>query len=615
MFEKLRNLFIGYPLKSAGDSDEEHLLSKSQALAMLSSDALSSIAYGPEQVILVLTTISAAAIWWSLPIGLLVLVLLASLTISYQQVIHAYPKGGGAYIVSTENLSPSMGLLAGGSLLIDYMLTVAVSVSSGADAITSAFPAFKNFNLEIAIALVLLLMLMNLRGLRESARSLMVPVYLFIISTMFLIVYGAFQIVTGQLPYHATAHVGVVVPGVSIILLLRAFTSGSASLTGVEAISNAVPFFKKPKENNAAGTLAIMSLILGIMFAGITFLNYWLGILPNAHVTVLAQIAKEIFGDSLVGNALFYVFQLSTALILAVAANTGFSAFPMLSFNMAQNKYMPHLFMEKGARLGYSNGIITLAVGAIVLLFIFNGSTERLIPLYTIGVFIPFALSQTGMVVHWKRKISKGFLRHSLANILGAIICYVIILILLIFRLNEIWPFFPIIIALMILFYSIKNHYNNVAMQLRLTEDVTNVHYDGNTVLILVGNLTQASIRAINYAKSIGQTVVAMHVSTLETKQKDLEIEKEFKTYFPEVTFVNIESNYRDIVKPTMLFVNKMNREAQKQNHTMTVIIPKFIPKHSWQNVLHNQMSLRLRVRLRWYEDIIIATYSYHLKK
>lgn len=615
MFEKLRNLFIGYPLKSAGDSDEEHLLSKSQALAMLSSDALSSIAYGPEQVILVLTTISAAAIWWSLPIGLLVLVLLASLTISYQQVIHAYPKGGGAYIVSNENLSPSMGLLAGGSLLIDYMLTVAVSVSSGADAITSAFPAFKNFNLEIAIALVLLLMLMNLRGLRESARSLMVPVYLFIISTMFLIVYGAFQIVTGQLPYHATAHVGAVVPGVSIILLLRAFTSGSASLTGVEAISNAVPFFKKPKENNAAGTLAIMSLILGIMFAGITFLNYWLGILPNAHVTVLAQIAKEIFGDSLVGNALFYVFQLSTALILAVAANTGFSAFPMLSFNMAQNKYMPHLFMEKGARLGYSNGIITLAVGAITLLFIFNGSTERLIPLYTIGVFIPFALSQTGMVVHWKRKIGKSFLRHSLANILGAIICYVIILILLIFRLNEIWPFFPIIIALMILFYSIKNHYNNVAMQLRLTEDVTNVHYDGNTVLILVGNLTQASIRAINYAKSIGQTVVAMHVSTLETKQKDLEIEKEFKTYFPEVTFVNIESNYRDIVKPTMLFVNKMNREAQKQNHTMTVIIPKFIPKHSWQNVLHNQMSLRLRVRLRWYEDIIIATYSYHLKK
>ena len=612
MLEKLRNVFIGNRLESAGETDEDHLLSKSQALAMLSSDALSSIAYGPEQVILVLTTISAAAIWWSLPIGLLVLVLLASLTISYQQVIHAYPKGGGAYMVSTENLSPSMGLIAGGSLLVDYMLTVAVSVSSGADAITSAFPAIKEFNLEISIVLVLALMFMNLRGLRESAKSLMIPVYLFIVSILFLIAYGAFQILTGHLAYTATAHIGKVVPGVSIILLLRAFTSGSASLTGVEAISNAVPFFKKPKEKNAAGTLAIMSLI---MFAGITFLNYWLGITPSAHVTILAQIAQRIFGDSTIGNALFYIFQLSTALILAVAANTGFSAFPMLSFNMAKNKYMPHLFMEKGARLGYSNGIITLAVGAIALLCIFNGSTERLIPLYTIGVFVPFALSQTGMIIHWKRKFGQGYLKHSVANILGAIICYLIILILLIFRIGEIWPFFPIIFVLMFLFHSIKNHYKNVAMQLRLTDDVKNIHYDGNTVLILVGNMTQASIRAINYAKSIGQTVVAMHVSTLETREKDLEVEEEFKHYFPDVTFVNIESNYRDIVKPTMMFVQKMNHEAKKNNHTMTVIIPKFIPKHSWQNILHNQMSLRIRARLRWYEDIIIATYSYHLKK
>lgn len=615
MLEKLRNVFIGNPLESAGEANEDHLLSKSQALAMLSSDALSSIAYGPEQIILVLTTISAAAIWWSLPIGLLVLVLLASLTISYQQVIHAYPKGGGAYMVSTENLSPSMGLIAGGSLLVDYMLTVAVSVSSGADAITSAFPAIKHFNLEISIVLVLILMFMNLRGLRESAKSLMIPVYLFIVSILFLIAYGAFQILTGNLAYTATAHVGKVVPGVSLILLLRAFTSGSASLTGVEAISNAVPFFKKPKEKNAAGTLAIMSLILGIMFAGITFLNYWLGILPSEHVTVLAQIAQRIFGNSPIGNTLFYIFQLSTALILAVAANTGFSAFPMLSFNMAKNKYMPHLFMEKGARLGYSNGIITLAVGAIALLCIFNGSTERLIPLYTIGVFIPFALSQTGMVIHWKRQFGQGYLKHSIANILGAIICYLIILILLVFRIGEIWPFFPIILVLMFLFHSIKNHYNNVAMQLRLTDDVKNIHYDGNTVLILVGNLTQASIRAINYAKSIGQTVVAMHVSTLETREKDLEVEQEFKHYFPDVTFVNVESNYRDIVKPTMMFVQKMNHEAKKNNHTMTVIIPKFIPKHSWQNALHNQMSLRLRARLRWNEDIIIATYSYHLKK
>ena len=347
MFSTLKKWFIGRPLKS-GAEGEGGLLGKMQALAMLSSDALSSIAYGPEQVILVLMTVSAGAIWWSIPIGIVVLVLLASLTISYRQVIHAYPQGGGAYMVTTENLSPKAGLIAGGSLLVDYMLTVAVSVSSGADAITSAIPSLHPYNLHISILLVLILMLMNLRGLRESATSLMIPVYLFIVSTIALIGYGVIQILTGHLAYNATAHVGQTISGVSVILLLRAFTSGSASLTGVEAISNSVPFFKKPKANNAASTLTIMALILGIMFAGITFLNYWVGVVPAKGVTTLAQMAQAILGNSPVGQAFFYVFQLSTALILAVAANTGFSAFPVLSYNMAKNKYMPHMYMEKG---------------------------------------------------------------------------------------------------------------------------------------------------------------------------------------------------------------------------------------------------------------------------
>lgn len=615
MLKRLKAFFIGNPLISTNEGDDTHLLSKKQALAMLSSDALSSIAYGPEQIILILVAVSPLAIWWSLPIGLMVLVLLASLTISYQQVIHAYPKGGGAYVVSSENLSPSWGLIAGGSLLVDYMLTVAVSVSSGADAITSAFPVIKEHNLAISVVLVLVLMVMNLRGLRESARSLMIPVYLFIVSILFLLLYGSYQIIVGHLPYMATAHIGQSVSGVSMILLLRAFTSGSASLTGVEAISNAVPFFKKPKEKNASATLGFMALILGLMFAGITFLNFWLGILPSQHVTVLAQIAKTVYGNSVLGNVFFYIFQLATAFILAVAANTGFSAFPILSFNMAKNKYMPHLFMEKGARLGYSNGIITLALGAIALLFIFNGSTERLIPLYTIGVFIPFALSQTGMVIHWRRTLKHGYLGRSLANILGALICYGIILILLVFRLGDIWPFFPIIIALLGLFNAIKRHYSNVAMQLRITEGAKAIPYQGNTVLVLVGNMTKASIPAINYARSIGQRVLAMHVATLETKEKDKELKEEFKDYFPEIPLVMVESNYRDIVKPTMMFVQEILEESKKNGHTLTVVIPKFIPKHGWQNVLHNQMSLRLRASLRWHEDIVIATYSYHLKK
>ena len=555
MFSTLKKWFIGRPLKS-GAEGEGGLLGKMQALAMLSSDALSSIAYGPEQVILVLMTVSAGAIWWSIPIGIVVLVLLASLTISYRQVIHAYPQGGGAYMVTTENLSPKAGLIAGGSLLVDYMLTVAVSVSSGADAITSAIPSLHPYNLHISILLVLILMLMNLRGLRESA-----------------------------------------------------------SLTGVEAISNSVPFFKKPKAKNAASTLTIMALILGIMFAGITFLNYWVGVVPAKGVTTLAQMAQAILGNSPVGQAFFYVFQLSTALILAVAANTGFSAFPMLAFNMAKNKYMPHMYMEKGDRLGYSNGILTLAIGAIVLLLIFDGQTESLIPLYTIGVFIPFALSQTGMVIHWKRQYQKGFLKYSLANILGAAICYGIVLILLLFRLREIWPFFPIIGLLLWMFLSIRNHYDKVAAQLRLGEKIEKTNYAGNTVIVLVGNVTQVSVGAMSYANSLGNDVIAMHVSTEETKVKDAEVAEEFKHYFPHIRFENVMTSYRDIIQPTVEFVSKVAEEAKKKGNTVTVLVPQFIPKKHWQNILHNQMSLKLKYALRWHEEVVVASYSYHLSE
>ena len=613
MFSKLKEVFIGRPLKSSDEGDDGHLLGKLQALAMLSSDALSSIAYGPEQVVLVLAAVSAGAIWWSIPIGILVLVLLASLTISYRQVIHAYPQGGGAYMVTTENLSPTAGLVAGGSLLVDYMLTVAVSVAAGADAITSALPVLAPYNLHISVLLVLLLMLMNLRGLRESATSLMIPVYLFIVSTVFLIGFGLVQILTGQLPYKATAAIGQPISGVTIVLILRAFTSGSASLTGVEAISNAVPFFKTPKAKNAASTLGIMSLILGFLFAGITFLNYWMGLVPTEGLTTLAQMAQGILGDSGIGRLLFYIFQLATALILAVAANTGFSAFPMLSFNMAKNKYMPHMYLEKGDRLGYSNGILTLAVGAVALLFIFKGNTERLIPLYTIGVFIPFALSQTGMVIHWKKEYGKGYLKHSVANILGAAICYMIVGILLLFRLHDIWPFFPIIAVLTWMFLAIKKHYDKVAEQLRLQGVGERFDYTGNTVIVLVGNMTKATSGALNYARSIGDDVVAMHVSTKETQEKDEEIAQEFKELFPDIRFSNVRTSYRNIVRPTLSYIDKVQSIAVPEGHTVTVVVPQFIPNHSWQNILHNQMSLKLKYFLKQRKNVIVASYSYHL--
>ena len=604
----LKRLFIGKPLKSA--ENDEHKLSRFAALALLSSDALSSIAYGTEQIVVVLVTLSAAAIWYSLPIAAFVIILLISLTLSYRQIIHAYPHGGGAYVVSSENLGRNAGLLAGGSLLVDYMLTVAVSVSAGAEAIISAIPALYGHQVAISIGIVILITLMNLRGLRESASFLMLPVYSFIAIITLLIVVGLFKIVTGAQPLNATALPGAVVPGISIALVLRAFSSGSSSLTGVEAISNAVPFFKKPRAKNAAGTLALMATILGFFFVGITFINYWYGIVPKEEVTVLSQIGKAVFGQ----NILYYLLQFATALILAVAANTGFSAFPVLAYNLAKDKFMPHMYMDRGDRLGYSNGILTLAAGSIVLLLIFQGSTERLIPLYSIGVFIPFALSQSGMVVKW-RKETKNWLPKSIANIVGAFISFAIIAILFIYRLGDIWPFFIIMPVLIYAFYRVNTHYKNVAEQLRL-EDGAQLHeFDGNTVIVLVGNVTKANVGALNYARSIGDYVVAMHVSMDENVEKEKEIQEEFKKHFPDVRLSIVHSSYRSLQNPILRYVDLVSKNATKHNYSTTVLVPQFVPNKRWQNILHNQTSLRLRIRLAWRENIIVAPYSYHLKK
>lgn len=604
----LKRLLVGKPLKSA--ENDEHKLTRFAALALLSSDALSSIAYGTEQIVVVLVALSAAAIWYSLPIAAFVIILLISLTLSYRQIIHAYPHGGGAYVVSSENLGKNAGLISGGSLLIDYMLTVAVSVSAGAEAITSAVPALYGHQVAISVTIVLLLMMLNLRGLRESASFLLFPVYTFILVISLLIVVGLYNIVTGAVPLQATALPGAAVPGISIALILRAFSSGSSSLTGVEAISNAVPFFKKPRAKNAAATLTMMALILGFFFVGITFINYWYGIVPEKEVTVLSQIGKAVFGHGI----LYYVLQFATALILAVAANTGFSAFPVLAYNLAKDKFMPHMYQDRGDRLGYSNGIITLALGSIVLLFIFHGSTERLIPLYSIGVFIPFALSQTGMVVKWKKE-GKRWLSKSIANITGAFISYAIIAILFVYRLGDIWPFFIIMPIVMFIFYKIHDHYKKVAEQLRLENDAKLHDYDGNTVLVLVGNVTRVNIGALNYARSIGDYVVAMHVSLDEDVEKEKEIEAEFKKHFPDVRFSIVHSSYRSIENPIIRYVDIVSKNAAKQNYTTTVLIPQFVPNRRWQNILHNQTSLRLRLRLSWRENIVVSTYSYHLKK
>ncbi|GEP17995.1 APC family permease [Pediococcus pentosaceus] len=610
MFSYLKRILIGKPLKTLDESGQA--LTKFKALALLSSDALSSIAYGTEEILSVLIVLSAAATWYSIPIAGIVLVLLFAITVSYRQIIKAYPSGGGAYVVASKNWGTSAGLVAGGSLLVDYMLTVAVSVTSGTEAITSAIPALQKYHIAIAVLIVLGIMALNLRGLRESASFLTIPVYLFIVVISLMIVVGLYNIATGQVAYHAASAVGSAVPGMTFVIFLRALSSGSSSLTGVEAISNAVPNFKKPRRKNAAGTLAIMSLILASFFAGITFLAYYSGITPSSSQTVLSQIGVIIFGHGI----FYYILQLSTALILAVAANTGFSAFPMLAYNLAKDKFMPHAYMDRGDRLGYSNGIISLAAGAIVLILIFGGQTGLLIPLYAIGVFVPFTLSQSGMIVHWKREGGKKWMINASANLLGALLSAVLVICLLFLHFSNVWPYFIVMPLLLRMFYKIRKHYDEVADQLRVIEKgKVNLHdYDGSTVIVLVSNVTQVTSGAINYARSIGDYVIAMHVSFDANPEKEHKTAMEFKAEYPDVRFIDIHSSYRSITNPTLRFCDVIARRAAERNYTTTVLVPQFVPRKPWQNILHNQTGLRLRASLNSRENIIVSTYNYHLK-
>ncbi|KRL92544.1 APC family permease [Limosilactobacillus ingluviei] len=610
MWRYLKRVLIGKPLKTL-DEGQAHL-TKFKALALLSSDALSSVAYGTEQITTVLVTLSAAALWYSLPIAAVVLILLLAITLSYRQIIHAYPSGGGAYVVATKNWGDNGGLIAGGSLLVDYMLTVAVSTTSGTEAITSAIPALYKYSVPISLLIVLAIMLLNLRGMSESANFLTIPVYFFVVMISVMIIWGLINIVTGHVAYHAPADYGHPVAGMSLVLLIRAFSAGSASLTGVEAISNAVPNFNAPKEKNAASTLTIMSLILAAFFAGITFLSFYFGIIPNPRATVLSQIAATVFGGHGVG---FYLLQLATAMILAVAANTGFSAFPILAYNMAKDKFLPHAFMDRGDRLGYSNGIISLAVGAMILIVIFHGQTNLLIPLYAVGVFVPFTLSQSGMIIHWFRERDGIWLGKAAINLVGALISLALVVFLFWQHFSNVWPYLIIMPMLLLLFHNIHSHYQKVGKQLRVAEKTkVQLHdYDGATVIVLVGNVTQVTRGAINYARSIGDYVIAMHVSFDENPGKEHKTANEFKAEYPDVRFVDIHSSYRSIATPTLRFVDVIAKRAEAKNYSTTVLVPQFVPKHPWQLALHNQTALRLRTLLNSRQNIIVSTYNYHL--
>ncbi|EQB22141.1 Amino acid permease [Dehalobacter sp. UNSWDHB] len=608
MVSALKRFLIGRPLKSTELGEQK--LNKKKALAILSSDALSSVAYGPEQILIVLFTVGTAAFWYSVPIAIGVLVLLIALILSYRQIIFAYPHGGGAYVVSKNNLGMNSGLIAGGSLLVDYILTVAVSVSAGTDALTSAFPALHAHTVAIAVFFVLLITVLNLRGIRESASILAYPVYLFVAALFILIGVGLYNVFTGQVPAELHAAVGTPVAGISLFILLKAFASGCSALTGVEAISNAIPNFKEPAPNNAAKTLMAMGSLLAILFSGIVFLAFYYGIAPNAQETVVSQMAEGIFGR----NFIYYFIQGTTALILILAANTGYSAFPLLAVNLAKDKFIPRMFTIRGDRLGFSNGILILGILSILLIVAFKGRTERLIPLYAIGVFIPFTLAQTGMIVKWFREKPKGWMPKLIINSLGALISLVVVMMFLLTKFTQVWPILIFLPLIILLFHRIHKHYMDVAEQLRVSAAEPTVPIKGNIIIIPVASITRVVENALNYAKSLSANQI-IAVSVCFDKEEEKKLEEKWEKWNPDVRLVTLNSLHRSIIHPLTKFIDMIEHKATDQNYQIMVLIPEFIPKKGWHHILHNQSSLLIRTHLLYRRNVCVATIPYHLQK
>ncbi|MEZ2657008.1 APC family permease [Aneurinibacillus aneurinilyticus] len=605
MVTKLKRFLIGRPMKSHELANEK--LSKLKALAVLSSDALSSVAYGTEQILLVLITMGAVALWYSIPISFAVLGLLAILILSYRQTIYAYPMGGGAYIVAKDNLGTTVGLVAGGSLLVDYILTVAVSTSAATDAITSAFPVLHEHRVIIALLMILTVTILNLRGITESATILMYPVYLFVFAVFLLIIGGIYQWMTGNAHVQPPVY-GAAVPGITLFLLLRAFSSGCSALTGVEAVSNAIPNFREPASKNAARTLIMMGFILGAMFIGISLLAYVFGIAPKADETVVSQITATVFGRGII----YYFIQAVTALILFLAANTAFAAFPLLAFMLAKDRFLPNMFMVRGDRLGFSNGIIFLSILSALLIIASQGDTENLIPLYAIGVFIPFTLSQAGMMKRWITKRLAGWLLPFVINTIGMLTTLTICLIFLITKFSQVWTIFLFLPVVIFAFKKVNEHYRDLADELRIDVTTEKPEKKGSVIVIPVAGITQVIRNTISYAQSLSDDIVAVYVGFDDEEIKKME--KKWAEWDPGVRLIVLRSRYRSIVRPLSRFIDTVEWKKAATDH-VTVMIPQFITKRWWHNLLHNQTSLLLRAYLFARQDVKISTVPYRLKK
>ena len=583
-----------------------------KALPILSSDALSSVAYGTEQILLELATVGVAAFSFSLPIALSIILLIGILIISYRQVIDTYPQGGGAYMVSKENLGMFWGRLAGVSLLIDYTLTVAVSISAGVIAITSAFPQLVPFVIPIGVALVWLMVLINLRGTSESGTIFAFPTYLFIFSMLSLVGKGVLDLLHGHAANPHPISFSYALPsGLTLFVLMKAFSSGCSAVTGIEAISNAVPHFRQPSTRNAKTTLVTLAVLLAVIFGGVTVLSLAYGVTPDSsgHTSVLSMVTEQAFGRGI----LYYITQISTMLILTLAANTSFNGFPVLASIMAQDKNFPRMFADRGDRLAYNYGIVTLGVLSSILLIIFEGKTDLLIPLYAIGVFLSFTLSQSGLVLKWVRERNKGWQRKTLINGFGALVTLIVVIMFSVTKFME-GAWIVIVISPLLLWFisRIYRHYEEVANELRVNLSDPIPVKNELVVIIPIAGIHKAVASTIAYAQTISENIIAFYVAFSDEEER--KIEEKWKLWNPNIRLVVFKSRYRNIIKPLVEFIERVDTHVQDENQTVMVLLPQFITSKWWHRFLHNQSAKRIRSVLQSEKDIVVASVPFHLK-
>ena len=620
MLADFRRILIGAPLHSARITHER--LSKIQALAVFSSDALSSVAYATEEILLVLVAAGSAALGLSLPIALVIVALLVIVASSYFQTIHGYPSGGGAYLVAYDNLGVWPGLTAAAALLTDYVLTVAVSTTAGIAAITSAFPAVLPFRVELCLLAILLISWANLRGVRESGTLFAIPTYGFVAIFLALIVVGLVRLVSGTLepvPPPVTPAAGIGIQALTVFLVLRAFSSGCTALTGVEAISDGILAFRKPEADNAGKTLIAMTVLLATMFLGITFLARSLHVVPAEQQTVISQIGRQVFGD----GPLYLALQIATTLILVLAANTSFADFPRLSAILARDRFLPRQLTNLGDRLVFVNGIVALAVLASVLVVVFGGQTHRLIPLYAVGVFLSFTLSQAGMVLHWRKVGGPRWQWKARINGLGAVVTGIVLSVILAAKfVHGAWVVLLLIPAFVRMFYIIRRHYLTVAEQLSL-EGLEPEAWKGLAsrkrlkVVVPVSGMHRGTLSALQFARSLSKDVTAVMVDV--EPPVTARVQERWPVWGHGVPLVVLESPYRSTIEPLLAYLDETD-QREPDRGLAVVVLPEFVPARWWHHLLHNQTAQLLkRVLLyrqrRTGKDRVIIDVPYHLQR